>query len=372
MRTVGASHLHKSLLQISAKPPARICVSASGAIRFGLGGSNRGLAGALHCAEPQAAVWERAPRGLGSAACFHLAGVPRGLLGTLHTSVPPAAACPARDWERRWLTRAAKRLPRGMSSGAECLDRRVLCVVPVTCWETAGMRKQSSFVPLFFSVRQPSSQASSCVIHWGYGYVLRGIRKTISRHSRTSQPGEKDALEALARRVQSPSPQSGAGGAAPPALPGRACEPVPAHRGRLAAGGDRVQPWAPPATRSRYQPPHALPAPARAPCPRRRVCAPLSRLVPTSPVTVLGLSGVPELLPLIPISNTPDFSFFSPKSVFAIKPAQAEEDEKMNHSYENIWLYFKQDAQQVQQQRLPLTHSRCIQRRGFFPLLSYR
>lgn len=82
------------------------------------------------------------------------------------------------------------------------------------------MKEQGNFVPLFFSVRQPSSQASSCVIHWGYGYVLRGIRKTIFRHSRTSQPGEKGASEALARRVQSPSRQSGAGGAAPSALPG--------------------------------------------------------------------------------------------------------------------------------------------------------
>lgn len=50
------------------------------------------------------------------------------------------------------------------------------------------------------------------------------------------------------------------------------------------------------------------------------------------------------------ISYTSDFSFFSPRSVFAINTAQAQVDEKMNHSYENIQLYFKQESQQVQQQ----------------------
>lgn len=104
----------------------------------------------------------------------------------------------------------------------------------------------------------------------------------------------------------------------------------------------------------RHHPPRPLGT--SAPCPRHCVFvpAPLSATsshLPAPSNALLGRSRVPELDPFIPIYfKYIRFFLFSPGSVFAINTAQAQADEKTNHSYENNWLCFKKESQQVQQQ----------------------
>jgi len=169
MRTVCASHLYKSFMQIFAKPPPRSCAAASSRstapyvlASVDRAGGWRGLCAEWGCSLRSGAS-SPAPR---AAAFCPIGGAPRDLLRHLAVPLPIAcpsvsAACLCESQSISCVGGAAAASPERVArTGTFCASspsgRAVIWLR--NCWnEKTEQLSLAVFASLLFSIQQPSS-----------------------------------------------------------------------------------------------------------------------------------------------------------------------------------------------------------------------